>query len=404
MYPKYIRQAWLNYYNNLGFTTIPSAPLVHPAFPLSFNMSAGLIQLDPQIRSKTKTPPSKQCLIQKCFRYFDLDKIDDDSHLSFFEMAGAFEIAQFDESKTIENLWNFVVNVLEINPDKIWITIFTKDQVADKTIETSKGLYETCLNLVGKNRLIKGKSETNLWKQGGGAIINNNLRLCGPQVEFFYDLGKNYDKERLLEFSNTIFIKYGIDTNQEPTLIELQNPASESVIGLERIAWITEKTKDIYQISNIKPILNVVTDQFPITTNKNETKIIVDHIRALTFILSEEKIMPGSNGRKKIVRVLIRQLLTSMLILKLDVKKLIPQLINEVIKIYSTNYPEIAKSKSETADFILDYYQKVFHVSLEKGKRRINAYLVKNKIETITPEIRDKFKIDFGVPEKLQPK
>jgi len=99
-----IRQKWLDYYQALGYKIIPSAPLVHPAFPTSFNMSAGLIQLDPKIRSPKKIKPLKECLIQKCVRHFDINKVGDNTHLSFFEMAGAFEVGNFDEVETVSNI------------------------------------------------------------------------------------------------------------------------------------------------------------------------------------------------------------------------------------------------------------------------------------------------------------
>ena len=114
-----VRQAWLDYYKDLGFEEIPSAPLIHPAFPTSFNMSAGLVQIAPIVASKTKVSPIKQCLIQKCIRYFDIKKVVDGIHLSFFEMPGAFEIVDFEEIEVVAKLWRFLTSVIQINPNKI---------------------------------------------------------------------------------------------------------------------------------------------------------------------------------------------------------------------------------------------------------------------------------------------
>jgi len=93
-----IRLAWLDFYQSKGYKKIDSAPLVHPAFPTSFNMSAGLVQLDPRIRMPTKSSPLKECLVQKCVRYFDINRVGDNNHLSFFEMAGAFEVVEINKS------------------------------------------------------------------------------------------------------------------------------------------------------------------------------------------------------------------------------------------------------------------------------------------------------------------
>lgn len=152
---KDVKKEWINYYRSLGYSILQSAPLIHPLFPMSFNMSAGLVQLDPLIRGKEKVNLLKQCVIQKCFRYFDLDKIGDDTHLSFFEMAGAFEIGKFEDKKTIEGLYVFLTNILGINPEKLFITAFDQDQITDKKIVLNSRLKDYLTSLVGE-RLIYG--------------------------------------------------------------------------------------------------------------------------------------------------------------------------------------------------------------------------------------------------------
>ena len=135
-----IRQAWLDFYQSKGYKKIDSAPLVHPAFPTSFNMSAGLVQLDPRIRMPTKSNPLKECLVQKCVRYFDINRVGDNNHLSFFEMAGAFEVVEINIEQTILNVWEFLTAKLQINPLNLWITMFDKDIVVDKEISLSDDL------------------------------------------------------------------------------------------------------------------------------------------------------------------------------------------------------------------------------------------------------------------------
>lgn len=133
-----IRSAWLDYYQSLGFNKISGAPLVHPLFPMSFNMSAGLVQLDPQIRSPKKVIPQKQCLVQKCFRHFDVDKVGDNNHLSFFEMTGAFEIGTFSETQTVKYLWDFLTIKLKIDPKRLWITSFNQQEITGKKVVQPK--------------------------------------------------------------------------------------------------------------------------------------------------------------------------------------------------------------------------------------------------------------------------
>lgn len=402
-----LRKSWFDHYQNLGFSKMQSAPLAHPIFPLSFNMSAGLIQLDPKIRSSQKVKPQKGVLIQKCFRYFDLDKVGDPTHLSFFEMTGAFELIEYDRVKTINDLWSFYSDRLRIDPSTIWVTAFESDYIADKKIGLDSRILKFLSSLVG-DRVVMGDSKTNLWKQGGGAVFSDNLRLCGPQVEFFYDSGARdcckVDKHnplnncgRFIEIGNIIFIEYVIDCNKEPTLKKLVNPSTEAVIGLERVAQITEGVNDIYQTTFFKPLLETIG----LNSESEDARIIIDHIKALVFILCEGKINPGKNGREKIVRKLIRQFFTSCIFLKLDVQKITPVLIDEIIKIYQDFYPEINNGKENALEVISDHYS-AYSESLTRGLRRMKIYQQKNHISETDLTQKDFIKENFGVPIKLQ--
>lgn len=135
---------------------------------------------------------------------------------------------------------------------------------------------------------------------------------------------------------------------------------------------------------------------------KENVKIIADHIKSLVFILAEEKILPIKRDRGRIIRTLIRRLLTSCYVLKIDPKKLLLLLIDEVIKMYSKTYPEIKNSKNTVLE-IISYGEEKFQKTLERGKRRIEKYLEGNKIRKIGDKEKEYFRIIFGIPEKLIP-
>lgn len=335
-----IRQTWLDYHSGLGYEKIPSAPLVHPSFPMSFNMSAGLVQLDPIIRQSTPAKASKKCLVQKCFRHFDLDKIGDTTHLTFFEMPGAFEIVDLDEIATVYTLWNFLTQTLGIDPSKIWITCFNQDKFGDSTIKMDKQVIRELRTLVG-NRLILGDSTTNLWKQGGGIDFSDSQRLCGPQVEFFFDLGTASNQqnpltnqEHFLEIGNIIFIKYTLDFANN-RINNLVNPSTESVIGLERVVAVLENGgNDVYNTSAFLTFRSILPPQI----KPRSANLIMNHAKSLYFILSEELIEPGKNGRQRIIRTLIRQLLAAVYLADLDPHLLLPPLFCSIQQLYAATY------------------------------------------------------------------
>src|SRR3989344_3843192 len=94
-----IAEQFLSFYKSNNAEILESAPLIHPLFPMSFNMSAGLVQLDPLLRSNEQILNRRMVVIQKCFRHFDVNKVTDFSHLSFFEMGGYFEVGNLFTSK-----------------------------------------------------------------------------------------------------------------------------------------------------------------------------------------------------------------------------------------------------------------------------------------------------------------
>ena len=281
-----VRQAWLDYYKDLGFEEIPSAPLIHPAFPTSFNMSAGLVQIAPIVASKTKVSPIKQCLIQKCIRYFDIKKVVDGIHLSFFEMPGAFEIVDFEEIEVVAKLWRFLTSVIQINPNKIWVTSFDENQINQIQIKQDINSY---LKKQFKEKLILGDKKTNFWVHRGNELTNN-INLCGPRVEFFYDLRSKLnpdDKldnpltnvENFLEIASVLFIKYYIE-NKDSSVKKIINCASESVIGLERVSSVLEgKGSNLFESS----FFSSFSAKLPLAKITSDVQIILDYIKSLIF-------------------------------------------------------------------------------------------------------------------------
>ncbi len=434
-----IRQLWLNYYNSFGFEIIPGAPLVHPSFPMSFNMSAGLVQLDPMIRSPKKVKPGKQVLIQKCFRHFDIDKVGDDTHLTFFEMPGAFEIGEFDEVKTVEYIWKFLTEILQIDQERLWITSFNKDEVSGTTISQPKRLINY-LKTIAHNRLVLSDKRTNLWMQGGGINFPDNMRLVGPQVEFFYEIPRHCEEvaslptkqsslychshesgnlnnltiqqssnstisynplthpENFMEIGNTIFIKYYIDYT-DMTLKTLLNPSIEAVIGLERTVAVVENCREnIFQTTFFTPLINL----FLKNSDFQELKIITNNLKSLLFILNEAEIKPGKNGRERIIRSLIRNLLSSFYVLKLNPQEFLPKLCDEIFMIYKSTFPDLKKAKKLTVKTILNH-EKVFQKTLETGKRKIQKYMEENKLKKLNSSHKLYIQQNFGIPIKLLP-
>lgn len=379
-----IRQAWRAYYQPLGYRELPSADLAHPAFPTAFNMSAGLVQIDDRVRSDAPVKPAKEFTIQKCVRYFDIPKVGDSRHLSFFEMPGVFQIGQVNEIEVIDQIWRFLSEKLALNPKKIWVTAFHQDQVADKNISLDPTLLQY-LKSTFKSHLILSGQTTNLWKQGGGLTYADNRRLCGPQIEFFYDQGPKVGCGRVdcspfcacprfLEISNVILIKYYLDCTTVPTLKTLTNPSTEAVIGLERCTQVIEDAANPFQTSLYRPMLIAISNP-PIDP---QIQILLDHLKPLVFIYAETPISPAKNERGRIIRTLMRQWLTACYLNDLDPTVILPPLIDAVIDVYDDEYPDLVSAKTTLIPAILNHqglYQKAITKALKAYRRPNRADL-----------------------------
>ena len=397
-----IRKKWLDYYSAKGYKVIPSAPLVHPAFPMSFNMSAGLVQIDPKIRSLKKIKPSKECLVQKCFRHFDIDKVGDKTHLSFFEMPAAFEVGDLHETQTVEDLWNFVVTELKIDKSKVWITAFGGGKVNGKQISLIPQVEKQVKKLAG-DHLVWGDETNTLWRQGGGAELNDNIRMCGPQVEFFYDFGvkegcgQNQCNPlcgcgRFLEIGNILFIKYYIDYNDNEKVKELINQSTEAVVGLERAYWIVEQKARLFETSLFAPILEAANSK----KQDEALMLIADHLKALVYILSEKEIIPGKNGRGRIIRKLIRDSIASMLVLGLKFETR-ERMIETIPRLYADNYPDL---KIDTTIKQISEHIPTFAKTIERAHLKLGQ-----KLEGDIMRLRDEdlkfFQEEYGIPSWL---
>lgn len=390
-----LAKKFISFYNKKGYKSKASSSLIHNLFPMSFNMSAGLVQLDPLIRSKVIIN-EKISVIQKCFRYFDLDKIGDNTHLSFFEMAGAFEVGKYDKAQLLSNLVNFLSD-LGFNKQDLHVTVFGGGTIYNKTLSKDVDVYKIWESLLEKNNIHYGSIDTNFWIQKSSGEIALESKLCGTTTEIFYDLKIPTDHEcnpfcscgRYIEISNNLFISYEII--QELQINNLLNPAFESVFGLERLVMALNNSDSIFTDDKFTILFKHLPE-----LNEKDFRVLSDHLVALCFLISDGAPEPGRNGRARIIRTLIRELLTIIYDYELPNDKLV-QLISNIIEYYSPRYNF---DEQKIVSMIFNH-EVVYKKSIEKAKRELLKWIEKNPNITIP---FSKFKLDYGLPERLSKK
>jgi len=337
-----IRRRFVKYYRGLGFHLLPRAPMLHPSIPMSFVMSAGLVQIETSLAQIKDRPGNQFILVQECFRHFDLDKVGtDDIHLSLFEMPGAFVFEPNGRARTIHRMWTLATSVLGIDKSRIWVSYFRGGKVLDDHLPSDTATRRAWIELgVPENHLVGLEADDNYWVQGGGIDGMDRLRKAGPNTELFYDRGPERacgsdcrpgcKCGRFVEFSNSLFICHELDSHGGP-LRQAAEPFSETVIGTERIAMILQGAHSVFETDSYRPVIDTIhsfahAPSLPEPLITDCERVIADYMRALYVLIKDGAPPPGKNGRERIIKLLIRGVIARQIILGIESKEFLSAL------------------------------------------------------------------------------
>jgi len=410
-----IRRQFITYYESQGFRFLPRAPMLHPSIPMSFVMSAGLEQVETSL-SKTKNRNGNQfVLVQECFRHFDLDTVGTDNiHLSLFEMPGAFTFGKNVKKDTVSQMWELATKIMGINPEHIRVSYFNGGKIGDHDLPEDTLTYQAWQNIgVSEDKLIGLGMQHNLWLQGGGLQNGQSqLRKCGTNTELFYDLGS--DKTcgtncqtgcrcgRFIEFANSLFISHHFDPATN-TLIPLNDPFTETVIGTERVAMILQNVSSVFDTEVYSPFIDnihrfISNTNLPDTLIRQSECVIADHLKALCVLAADGAPPPGKNGRERIIKLLIRSILTRQMVLGISSDSFLSPLIISMI------YPNGNGTALKTQEKIKTYFEsesKRFQKTIERGKREVEKILANNQGKTLSGSQIFQLEKENGMPHLL---
>lgn len=408
-----ISQRFTEYYTARGFHLLPRAPMLDASIPMSFVMSAGLVQIETSLAHFSNRPGNRFVLVQNCFRHFDLNTVGEDSiHLSFFEMPGAFTFGPNNKTETIQNMWFLATSVLGIDPNSIWVTYFRGGNILENEQPEDSVTRDSWIGLgIPKERIV-GLETNNFWIQGRGVEKMLTPRKCGPNTELFFDRGAEKSCgpscqpgcscERFVEFSNSLFISYVLD-EQKNKLSPISEPFTETVIGTERVAMILQDVPTVFDIDRYRSVVNTIQSftqkrDLPDEIRLSSERIIADYIKALYFLIADGAPPPGKNGRERIIKQLIRGVLTHQSILGICT----PDFLGILLRCVATNVS--GGSDKTTRERVMQYFMlesRRFSQTIERGKQVFDQFLVQNRNETLTgTQIADLEKL-YGFPHNL---
>lgn len=395
-----LKDTYIEFFKSKGHKVIPSAPVIPENDPTVLFNTAGMQPLVPYLKGEPHPLGTRLCDVQKCVRTNDLDEVGDTTHHTFFEMLGNWSLGDYFKEESITWSFELLTKHLNIPVDKLAVTVFAGNEIAEKDDETANiwkklGIPEERISYLGV--------EDNWWGPAG------ETGPCGTDTEIFYwrddsEAPTFHDPkdERWVEIWNNVFMQY--EKHIDGTFTPLEHKNVDTGMGVERVTAILEGVHDNYQSSIFKPIITKI-EQLSCKSyfgNEKAMRIIADHIRAITIIAGEEtRIYPSNKDQGYILRRLIRRMIRYAKGLEIDLNSnFAEELAQIVINDCKKYYPELEKNQDHILS-VLAVEQKKFARTIEKGLREFEKMIKELSSQNIPDEFAFKLYDTYGFPIEL---
>lgn len=394
-----IRQKYLDFFKERGHLVLPSASLIPHDDPTLLLIGAGMAPFKPYFTGKVKPPATRITTCQKCVRTGDIENVGRTArHHTYFEMLGNFSFGDYFKKEVIPWAWEFLTKVLELPADKLWITVYPKDQEA----------YDLWHDVCGvpAERIVK--LEDNWWEIASGGP-------CGPDSEIHIDLGEERgcgspdcgpgcDCGRFLELWNLVFTQYNKEADGSYT--PLQHKNIDTGLGLERVASVLQEKTSNFETDLIFPIIEYACKVSGKTYNADpkddiSLKVIADHARSVTFMIGDG-ILPSNEGRGYILRRVLRRAIRHGRLLGIR-KEFLVGAADLVIDMYGDHYTDLREKKSYI-EKVIAMEENSFLQTLEQGTDLLNQKIdAMRKAGSTVLNGEDAFQLydTFGFPWEL---
>ena len=363
-----VRQKFLDFFAARDHTIKPSYPLVPPNDPTLLFTSAGMVQFKSEFLGEVELAFTRAVTVQKCFRTTDIEEVGRTArHLTFFEMLGNFSFGDYFKAESCAWGWEFLTQNLDIPIDRLHVTIYKDD---DDALAVWKKIG------VAADRITRHGDKDNFWTMGPTGP-------CGPCSEIFYDYGAEVgcrqpdcavgcDCDRFVEIWNHVFTQF--DRQDDGSLADLPQKNIDTGMGLERLCAVLQGTLSNYETDLLFPIIEAAQDLtgVPYEENMVAYRVLADHARALTFLMSDG-VLPSNEGRGYVVRRILRRAVKYGRDLGLT-EPFIHRLARTVVDQYGAHYTELP-TQQEQVTRLLEREEERFQATLATGLTMLTSIL-----------------------------
>jgi alanyl-tRNA synthetase len=405
-----IRELFLSFFEERDHKRLASGSLVPADYdPSVLLTTAGMHPLKPYFLGQEKAPHHRLTSCQKCFRTPDIEEVGTTTrHLTFFEMLGNFSIGDYFKQGAVEMAWDFSLNHLGFDPEKIWITVFEGDE--ELGLGPDEEAIEAWLKVgVPRERIVLCPRSENFWQAGP-------IGPCGPCSELYYDRGLEWgteddlpggENERFLEYWNLVFMQF----KQDPVgvLTPLPNQNIDTGLGLNRMAALLQGVDSVFDTDQFVPLIQLgeslsdgATYNAGDAAVDRSLRILADHTRGATFLIADG-VVPGNEGRNYVLRRIMRRAIQHGRRLGMQPGFMLKyaELVREQME--PAGYGELGRDWDAIARW-MQSEEEAFGRTIEQGTKLLDELIAEAKErgdEGIGGDEAFKLKDTFGFPEEM---
>lgn len=392
-----LREKYLSFFESKGHLRLPSFSLIPQGDNSLLLINSGMAPMKKYFTGEVTPPRVRVTTCQKCIRTPDIDSVGiDDRHGTFFEMLGNFSFNDYFKREAITWAWEFFTEVLEMPPEKLYVTVYLEDDAAWDIWTKEVGVPESHMRRMGK--------EDNFWEHGSGP--------CGPCSEIYFDRGEEHscgkptcgvgcDCDRYVEIWNLVFSQFNNDGQGNYTPLGREN--IDTGMGLERLACVMQDVDNLFLVDTVQNIMKHVSRISGVEYGASpktdiSLRIITDHIRSTTFMIGDG-VKPSSEGRGYVLRRLLRRAARHGKLLGIN-RPFMAELVDTVIEENGKAYPELVERKSFIKQ-TMAFEEESFSRTIDQGLSLLNSLIEKADSKLFSGDSAFTLNDTYGFPLDL---
>ena len=406
-----VRKKFLKFFASKKHTVVTSAPMVIKNDPTLMFTNAGMNPFKENFLGNA-TPTSKRVTnTQKCLRvsgkHNDLEEVGIDTyHHTFFEMLGNWSFGDYFKKEAIEWAWELLTKVYEIDPNKLYVTIF--EGSPEEGIEKDNEAYKFWKAILPEERILLGNKKDNFWEMG-------DQGPCGPCSEIHVDVRTeeekvkvsgadlvNQDHPQVIEVWNLVFIEFNRKANG--SLEKLPEKHIDTGMGFERLCMVLQNTTSNYDTDVFTPLIREIEALTNSSYGKKlETdraiRVIADHVRTVYFAIADGQ-LPSNNGAGYVIRRILRRAIRYGFTFLNQKEAFIHRLVNTLSEQMGEAFPEL-KREQQLAFNVIREEENSFLKTLDQGLVLLESIMTNSKAKNIEGSKVFELYDTFGFPFDL---